>query len=35
MGLSLAKHGAITFKDGKVQQGNLISRWFGSTNLLL
>jgi isoquinoline 1-oxidoreductase beta subunit len=22
MGLSLAKHGAITFKDGKVQQGN-------------
>ena len=34
MGLSLAKHGAITFKDGKVQQGNF-SRWFGSTNLLL
>jgi len=22
MGLSLAKHGEITFKDGKVQQGN-------------
>jgi len=22
MGMSLAKHGAITFKDGKVQQGN-------------
>jgi isoquinoline 1-oxidoreductase subunit beta len=22
MGLSLAKHGAVTFKDGKVQQGN-------------
>jgi isoquinoline 1-oxidoreductase beta subunit len=22
MGLSLAKHGAITFKDGRVQQGN-------------